>query len=131
MTNPSQFTPYAFTPEWRAVVGMITHTGKGLLDRDIRPLKDVFDEFKVLCGSFSITAKPKLGQMFVDNTLAAQFPLPCELRWFRRIHASLSTSDPNHCTPDCEFYGLGLESGGQTSGYKIKSDGTAQWGDLS
>jgi hypothetical protein len=114
---------------WQAKVGPITRQGQGLLEPDLKPLKDGFDEFSVMCGGFSITVKPKIGAIFTDSHLAASVQPPCSLLWFQRNSLNVHTADgaPN---AETHFYGLGLESNGKRYGYRIHSDGTAHWGGL-
>lgn len=119
-----------FEPLWSAHIGPIERIGKGLIDRDLLGVKDGADEFTVHCGGYTLTAKPKLGQLFADSALAVQMPAPCSLVWNRRMAQSIGTHDPNNSSPDCLYYGFGLEYEGKKQGWRIFNDGTARWGGI-
>lgn len=123
-------TAFPFEPIWSARIGPIERIGKGLIDRDLLGVKDGADEFTIHCGGFTLTAKPKLGQLFADSTLAVQMTAPCSLVWNRRMAQKIGTHDPNNSSTDCLHYSLGLEHGGRKLGWKIFSDGTARWGGI-
>ena len=93
-------------------------------------MRDVLDEFKVFCGGFEISVKPKDGTIFADSHCMALVAAPCKLVWFRRMEMTLNTQDRNSGAPECLWYGLGLESEGVKVGYRIRQDGVAEWGGL-
>ena len=93
-------------------------------------MRDVLDEFKVFCGGFEISVKPKEGTIFADMQCMALVPAPCKLVWFRRMEMTLNTADKSTDAPECLWYGVGLQSGDDVVGYRVNRDGTAQWGGL-
>lgn len=106
----------------------MNRSGKGLLDRDLLPVKNGADKFEVLCSGFTLTAKPKSGELFADSALMGAVPTPCNLHWFRRMSNQISTHDKTQAAPRCNYYCLGLEHNGQKLGWRIFEDGTAVWG---
>jgi hypothetical protein len=108
----------------------VVRCGSGTIPTDMTPLRDVLDEFKVFCGGFEISVKPKAGTIFADSQCMALVAVPCKLVWFRRMSMELGTHDKNTAAPQCLWYGLGLQSGTEMVGYRIQEDGTAQWGGL-
>ena len=123
-------TAKPFLPGWKATVGPVVRNGEGTLSPDLHPMRDMLDEFKVFCGGFEISVKPKSGTIFADSQCMALVPTPCELVWFRRMSIEMGTHDKNTAAPECLWYGLGLKSGNDMVGYRIHHDGVAQWGGL-
>lgn len=84
---------------------------------------------RVFCGGFMLTVKPKEGTILADSAVSHKAKGPAKLIWFRTNQFQIGTHDSNSSmSPDCLYYGLGLESSGTKVGYQIRSDGTAKWG---
>lgn len=119
-----------FMPLWQAKIGPEIRQGSGLIDRDLFPFKDAFDEFQVFCDGFRLLAKPKTGELFADSRLVASLSAPCRLIWSRNMAFALATMDHNHSAAHCQHYNFGLELSGVKFGYRIMSDGTARQGEI-
>lgn len=110
--------PYPFEPFWCLRLDNQVIGGCGLLPKHLFPDRDRIEEFIV----GSVRVRPKRGQLFLDSRQVNQLP-PSKLLWYRTMQLQIGTHDHNTGSPDCVWYGVGLEHEQTRVGYRILSDG--------
>lgn len=63
-----------------------------------------------------------MGKVSVNGSTVA-LKGPSKLVWFRRMTAQIGTHDKNEtCSPQCDFYGIGVENESGRFGFHITPD---------
>ncbi len=117
--------PRPFLPHWRVKIGPLVLDGDGLLLPALSPQRGLVDVFTVFLGSWQITVKPQLGQVWADSRLVVQRK-PARLFWCRRMAQEIGTHDRNTAAARCLYYMVGLEGPEGCAGFRIFEDGTAR-----
>lgn len=120
-----------FEPAWRATLGPLTETGKGLLGPLSKQL-ELLDSFLLLLGTHTVNVKPKTGQIYFDSSLVLQLVHPGTLIWARTMQKEMQAGQDKNSAPfDCAFYKVGLEDKtGQKHGWRLYADGRMLKGGL-
>jgi len=118
-------TPFPFLPPWKLSIGPVVLFGKGLISEHSRELYDqlsLVDDMTYLGSNFTISVKPKLGEIWVGSGLDTKTQ-PGNLVWFRRMYRDIGSIDHNTGAAMCDFYGLGIDT--ERTGWRILEDGSA------
>jgi hypothetical protein len=111
--------------DWKAVNGLDVQQGRGLLARNLHPLRDKLTEFTVAIGNLIVSVFPQRGEMTVDHhpIFKCECGQPHKVIWFRRMHLELSNGGRNTTPARCQFYGFGLECSEGKRGFRFMEDG--------
>ncbi len=111
-----------FEPAWKASIGPLTESGKGLLAPHLKPQLDLIDSFVLLLGTHTVNVKPKEGKMWFDTRQVVQTIGSGKLIWSRVMQKEFG---PNSNTAPFRlaYYSIGIERDGARYGVQIYPDG--------
>lgn len=115
--------PYLFS--WKTIIGPLVEYGDGLLSKHIFNNKHLIDTFIIFLGDWTLTIKPKIGEILFDSRLMYKLKEPGFLVWSRTMEKNISTYDRSDLVAYLYCYNFGLENKKEQCLYRLFTNGKA------